>query len=130
VGIDVDNKTSRADSDIKGLVATEVRCQLLGIGGRFKIAVNLDPKDMTAVAAKEKLDGYLVTMQIDPIKLEGGKLKIRMKLLIMTPDRAFKGEMEKWLIATGIAKPTKADEDDLLKKAARWLADRFAELKP
>jgi hypothetical protein len=85
---------------------------------------------MTAVATKEKLDGYFVTVQVDPIKLEGGKLKVRMKLLIMTPDRTFKGEIEKWLIAAGIAKPTKVDEDDLLKKAARWLADRFAEMKP
>lgn len=130
VGVDVQNKTSRPDQDVKGLVATEVQCGLLGNGGRFKIASDLDPKKMSATVKKEKLEGYLVTMQVDPIKYESGKLKISMKLLIVTPDGVLKGEIDKWLALSGISKPSKSDEDDLLKKAARWLADRFAELKP
>jgi hypothetical protein len=129
VGVDVLNKTSRADSDIKSLIAKEVRCKLLGNTGRFKIADDFDPKKMSAVVSKEKLDGYYITMQVDPIKYDGGQVKISMKLTIMTHNREFKGELGKTL-ATAASKPSKEDEDDLLVMAAQKLADGFAELKP
>ena len=130
VGVDVNNKTSRPDSEIKGLVAKEVRCKLLGNGGRFKIADDFDPKKMGVVVAKEKLDGYYVSMQVDPIKYDGGQLKISMKLTIMTHNRDFKAEIGKTLAIPGITSPSKSDEDDLLKMAAQKLADSFADLKP
>ena len=130
VGVDVNNKTSRPDSEIKALVAKEVRCKLLGNGGRFKLADDIDPKKMSAVVSKEKLDGYYVAMQVEPIKYDGGQLKVSMKLSIMTHNRDFKGEIGKTLAIPGVTSPSKDDEDDLLKMAAQKLADSFAELKP
>ena len=130
VGVDVNNKTSRPDSEIKSLVAKEVRCKLLGNGGRFKIADDFDPKKMGTVVSKEKLDGYYVSMQVDPIKYDGGQLKVSMKLTIMTYNRDFKAEIGKTLAIPGVTSPSKDDEDDLLKMAAQKLADSFADLKP
>ncbi|MEO7095852.1 MAG: HEAT repeat domain-containing protein, partial [Polyangiales bacterium] len=106
VGVDVNNKTSRPDSEIKALIAKEVRCKLLGNGGRFKLADDIDPKKMGSIVSKEKLDGYFITMQVDPIKYDGGQVKISMKLSIMTHNRDFKGEIGKTL-ATTASKPSK-----------------------
>lgn len=128
VGIDLKNKTTRSDDDIRAVVVKELRCQLLGIGGRFTIADDLDPKKMMAAAAKSKLEGWYVTVEVEPIKSAKGKLDVTMKLLIMTPDRTLKGELDKWMSMSG-PKLTKADEDDLLRRAAKWLAERFAETK-
>jgi hypothetical protein len=129
VGVDVNNKTSRPDGDIKALIAKEVRCKLLGNGGRFKIADDFDPKKMSSVVTKEKLDGYYIVMQVEPITYAGGQVKIAMKLTIMTHNRSFQAEIGKTL-ATAASKPSKDDEDDLLIMAAQKLADSFAELKP
>lgn len=131
VGVGVNNKTSRPDSEIKSMVSKEVRCKLLA-QGRFKLASDseTDPKSMTTVVKKEKLDGYYLQMQVDPIKYDSGQLKISMKLTIMTEGRDLKGEATKTLAMPGITSPSKPDEDDLLKMAAQKLADAFADLKP
>jgi hypothetical protein len=131
VGVAVNNKTSRPDSEIKSMIAKEVRCKLLS-QGRFKLASDdqTDPKSMGVVVKKEKLDGYYLQMQVDPIKYDQGQLKISMKLTIMTESRDLKGEATKTLAMPGMTSPSKDDEDDLLKMAAQKLADAFADLKP
>lgn len=130
VGIDVKNKTSRPDSDIKALIWQEVACKLLGNGGRFKLTGELDPVKMTSAAKSAKLDGYYLQMQVDPIKYDNGALSISMKLTMMTSERDLKGEIGKSLTSPGVTSPSKSEEDDLLKMAARKLADSFADLKP
>ena len=131
VGVAVNNKTSRPDSEIKSMIAKEVRCKLAG-AARFKVAMSdddNDPKKMSTVVSKEKLDGYYLAVQVDPIKYDGGQLKISMKLTIMSHTRDLKGEATKTLAIPGITSPSKPDEDDLLKMAAQKLADSFADLK-
>ncbi len=130
IGIDVNNKTSRPDADIKAMIVSEVRCKLLGNTGRFKITDDITPDAMKKAVLKEKLDGYYLQMTVDPIKYEGGSLKIAMKLTMMTHDRDLKGEIGKSLTSPGVTSPSKGDEDDLLKLAAQKLADSFADLKP
>jgi hypothetical protein len=131
VGVVVNNKTSRPDSEIKSMISKEVRCKLLG-QGRFKLASDdqTDPTLMTSVVKKEKLDGYYLQMQVDPITYKGGQLQISMKLTIMSETRDLKGEATKTLAMPGMSSPSKDDEDDLLKMAAQKLADAFADLKP
>jgi len=130
VGVAVNNKTSRPDSEIKAMISKEVRCKLLA-QGRFKVASDdqTDPKSMSTVVKKEKLDGYYLQMQVDPIKYDSGQLKISMKLTIMTETRDLKGEATKTLAMPGMTSPSKGDEDDLLKMAAQKLADTFVDLK-
>ena len=131
VGVVVNNKTARPDSEIKSMISKEVRCKLLS-QGRFKLASDdqTDPKSMTTVVKKEKLDGYYLQMQVDPITYKGGQLQISMKLTIMSETRDLKGEATKTLAMPGMTSPSKDDEDDLLKMAAQKLADQFADLKP
>ena len=131
VGVAINNKTNRSDGEIKAMVGTEVRCKLLSAGGRFKVASDdqVDPKSMATVVGKEKLDGYFLQMQVDPIKYDGGQLKISMRLTIMSHTRDLKGEATKTLAMPGVTSPSKDDEDDLLKSAAQMLADSFADVK-
>jgi hypothetical protein len=131
VGVVVNNKTTRPDAEIKSMISKEVRCKLLA-QGRFKLASDdqTDPKSMGVVVKKEKLDGYYLQMQVDPITYKGGQLQISMKLTIMTESRDLKGEATKTLAMPGMSSPSKDDEDDLLKMAAQKLADAFADLKP
>ncbi|GAC1362593.1 MAG: hypothetical protein NVSMB47_14640 [Polyangiales bacterium] len=131
VGVAISNKTNRSDGEIQSMVGKEVRCKLLSAGGRFKVASDdqIDPKSMAGVVGKEKLDGYFLQMQVDPIKYDGGQLKISMKLTIMSHTRDLKGEATKTLAMPGVTSPSKDDEDDLLRAAAQKLADSFADLK-
>jgi hypothetical protein len=89
-----------------------------------------DPKKMTAAVSKEKLDGYFLTVSVDPFKYDGGNLKVSMKLTIMTHTRDLKGEIGKSLQMPGVSSPSKPDEDDLIKMAAEKLVNDFAGLKP
>jgi hypothetical protein len=84
---------------------------------------------MSAVVSKEKLDGYFLSLSIDPIKYDSGNLKISMKLTIMTHTRDLKGEIGKSLTMPGVSSPSKSDEDDLIKAAAEKLVNEFAGLK-
>ena len=131
VGVGISNKTGRSDSDIKQLVETQVVCKLQSMG-RFKVAPSeeTDPKKMGAAVTKEKLDGYFLNVSVEPIKYEGGNLKISMKLTIMTHTRDLKGELGKSLSYPGVTGPSRADEDDLIKMAAEKLVNDFAGLKP
>jgi len=131
VGVGISNKTSRPDSDIKQLVEQQVVCKLQALG-RFKVAPDgeTDPKKMTAAVSKEKLDGYFLTVSVDPFKYDGGNLKVSMKLTIMTHTRDLKGEIGKSLQMPGVSSPSKSDEDDLVKMAAEKLVNDFAGLKP
>lgn len=131
VGVGISNKTSRPDSDIKHLVEQQVVCKLQSMG-RFKVAPDgeTDPKKMTAAVSKEKLDGYFLTVSVDPFKYDGGNLKVSMKLTIMSHTRDLKGEIGKSLQMPGVSSPSKSDEDDLIKMAAEKLVNDFAGLKP
>lgn len=131
VGVGISNKTTRPDTDIKPLVETQVICKLQAMG-RFKMAPieETDPKKMGAVVSKEKLDGYFLTVSVEPIKYEGGNVKVSMKLTMMTHTRDLKGELGKSLATTVDKSPSKVDEDDLIKMAAEKLVNDFAGLKP
>jgi hypothetical protein len=131
VGVGISNKTSRPDSDIKQLVEQQVICKLQSLG-RFKVAPDgeTDPKKMTVAVSKEKLDGYFLTVSVDPFKYDGGNLKVSMKLTIMSHTRDLKGEIGKSLQRPGVGSPSKSDEDDLVKMAAEKLVNDFAGLKP
>lgn len=130
IGVAIENKTTRPDSDIKPLVEQGLSCKLTSFG-RFKLAPDTDPKKMTAsiAAQKEKLDGYYLAVRVEPIKYSGGNLNVSMKLTIMTHTRDLKGEVTKTLTQPGVSSPSKSDEDDLLKMAAEKLASQFADLK-
>jgi hypothetical protein len=129
VGVGISNKTTRSDSDIKQLVESQLVCKLQSMG-RFRLADDPDPKKMGAAAKKDKLDPYFISVSVEPIKYEGGNLKISMKLTIMTDTRDLKGELGKSLSYPGVSSPSKTDEDDLIKMAAEKLANDFAGLKP
>jgi hypothetical protein len=131
VGVGISNKTSRPDTDIKQLVEQQVICKLQSLG-RFKVAPDgeTDPKKMTAAVSKEKLDGYFLTVSVEPFKYDGGALKVSMKLTIMSHTRDLKGEIGKSLQMPGVSSPSKPDEDDLIKMAAEKLTNDFAGLKP
>ena len=131
VGVGISNKTSRPDTDIKQLVESQVVCRLQTMG-RFKVAPSdeIDPKKMGVAVSKEKLDGYFLTVSVEPIKYDGGNLKVSMKLTIMTHTRDLKGELGKSLSIPGVSSPSKSDEDDLIKMAAEKLVNDFAGLKP
>lgn len=131
VGVGISNKTSRPDTDIKPLVESQVYCKLQAMG-RFKLAPSdeIDPKKMGVAVSKEKLDGYFLTVSVEPIKYDGGNLKVSMKLTIMTHTRDLKGELGKSLSIPGVSSPSKSDEDDLIKMAAEKLVNDFAGLKP
>lgn len=131
VGVGISNKTSRPDPDIKQLVESQVVCKLQAMG-RFKVAPGdeTDPKKMGVAVTKEKLDGYFLTVSVEPIKYDGGTLKVSMKLTIMTHTRDLKGELGKSLSIPGVSSPSRSDEDDLIKMAAEKLVNDFAGLKP
>lgn len=131
VGINVLNKSSRPDAEVRPLVTREVRCKLTSVG-RFRVAPDdaIDAKSMSAAMAHDKLEGWYVTVQIEPIAYDGGNLKVSMKLTLMTHARELKGEISKTLQLPGVGKPSKSDEDELLKLGAQKLADAFADLKP
>lgn len=131
VGVGISNKTGRPDSDIKALVESQVVCKLQSMG-RFKVAPadESDPKKMGSIVTKEKLDGYFLTVSVEPIKYDGGTLKISMKLTMMTHTRDLKGEFGKSLSMPGVSSPSKSDEDDLIKMAAEKLVNDFAGQKP
>jgi hypothetical protein len=131
VGVEIGNKTNRPDSDIKPLVDKEVRCKLQTMS-RFKIAPagGTSPKDMTDVVTKEKLDGYLLQVTVDPIKYESGQVKVSMNLVIQTHTRDIKGTASRNAAIPGVTSPSKVDEDDLLKLLSEKLANDFAGAKP
>jgi hypothetical protein len=128
VAVGISNKSARPDGEIKQLIERQVVCKLQTMP-RFKIAEKAEPKDMSAVVSKEKLDGYFLSLSIDPIKYDAGNLKISMKLTIMTHTRDLKGEIGKSLTMPGVSSPSKSDEDDLIKAAAEKLVNEFAGLK-
>lgn len=131
VGVVVANKSTRPDGEIKSLVEKEVVCKLQSMA-RFELAPDgeTDPKKMSAAVSKKKLDGYYLSVSVDPIKYDGGSLKISMKLTIMSHTRDLKGEIGKSLTMPGVGSPSKTDEDELIKAAAEKLANEFAGLKP
>ncbi len=131
VGVGISNKSGRPDTDIKPLVESQVVCKLQSMG-RFRMAPDgeTDPKKMGAAVSKDKLDGYFLTLSVEPIKYDGGSLKVSMKLTIMTHARELKGELGKSLSVGGFSSPSKPDEDDLIKMAAEKLVNDFAGLKP
>ncbi len=131
VGVVVANKSTRPDGEIKSLVEKEVVCKLQSMG-RFELAPDgeTDPKKMTAAVSKKKLDGYYLSVSVEPIKYDGGSLKVSMKLTIMSHTRDLKGEIGKSLTMPGVGSPSKPDEDELIKAAAEKLANEFAGLKP
>jgi hypothetical protein len=131
VGIVVANKSARPDAEVKPLVERELACKLLAMA-RFKLAPEgeTDPKKMAAAVSKEKLDGYFLNVSVEPIKYDGGALKVSLKVTIMTHTRDLKGELGKSLTMPGVSGPSKSDEDDLLKMAAEKVANEFAGLKP
>jgi hypothetical protein len=130
VGVTVQNKSSRPDTEIKPLVEKQVVCKFVSMS-RFRIAPleDHDPKKMSATIAKDKLDGYYLSVSVDPIKYDSGSLKVSMKMVIMTHTRDIKGELGKSLTMPGVTSPSKSDEDDLLKAAAEKLVNDFAGLK-
>jgi len=131
VGVVVQNKTSRPDSEVKPLVEKQVVCKFVTMG-RFRIAPveDHDPKKMKVTVTKDKLDGYYLVVTVDPIKYEGGSLKVNLRMTIMSHERDIKGELGKPLEMQGITSPSKSDEDDLIKMAAEKLVNTFAGLKP
>lgn len=131
VGVGISNKTGRPDTDIKPLVESQVVCKLQSMG-RFKMAPDgeTDPKKMGVAVTKDKLDGYFLNVSVEPIKYDGGSLKVSMKLTIMSHTRDLKGELGKSLSIPGVSSPSKPDEDDLIKMAAEKLVNDFAGLKP
>ena len=100
--------------------------------GRFKVAPSdaSDPKKMGAIVSKEKLDGYFLTLSIEPIKYEGLNVKVSVKLTFMSHEREIKGELGKTLATSVDKSPSKVVEDDLIKSAAEKLVNDFAGLKP
>jgi hypothetical protein len=131
VGIDIGNKTSRPDADVKPIVEKEVRCKLQSMA-RFKVAPagSNSPKDMGDVVAKEKLDGYFLTVTVDPIKYDSGQVKVSMRMTMQTHTRDIKGEFSRNAAIPGVTSPSKADEDDLVKLLSEKLANDFAGAKP
>ena len=131
VGYSVTNKSTRPDGEIKAMVGKAFRCQLATLP-RFKLTpseADGDAKKMAAVVTKEKLDGYFLQIQVDPIKYDGGSLKVNLQLTIMTHTRDLKGTASKSLTMPDVTSPSKSDEDELLKTAATKLADLFAGAK-
>ena len=129
VGVAISNKTSRPDADIKGMVEQAMVCKLQSMG-RFKLTQETDPKKMAAAASTDKLDGYYLSVVVEPFQYGGGNLKVSMKLTMMTHTRDLKGEIGKSLSLPGVSGPSKSDEDDLVKMAADKLTNEFAGLKP
>ncbi len=131
VGVEIGNKTNRPDADIKPLVDKEVRCKLQTMS-RFKVAPmgSTSPREMTDIVNKEKLDGYLLQLTVDPIKYEGGQMKVSMNLVIQTHTRDIKATAARNAALPGVTSPSKADEDDLIKYLAEKLANDFATAKP
>ncbi len=131
VGVTINNKTDRPDGEIRSMIGREARCKLVALG-RFRVAGDdeTDAKKMDVVVRKEKLDGLLLAITVDPIKYEGGNLKIALRLTLMTHTRDIKGEISKSLAMPGVSAHSKPDEDDLLKMAVGKLVNDFAGLKP
>lgn len=131
VGVAVKNKTSRPDTEIRVLVEKEMYCKFMKFG-RFKFANGAEAESakMTAVVAKEKLEGHFLDVLVEPFKYEGGSLKVSVKFTMMSHTRDLKGELGKSLTLPGVTSPSKSDEDDLLKMATEKLVDDFAKLKP
>lgn len=127
VGVAVTNKTKRPDADITTLVRQEFGCKLRSFG-RFKLAQESDAKSIGVVVAKEKLQGYLVTVIVEPIKAEGKTVRVAMKAVVMTHTGDLKGELGKQLAIGGTA--TTALENELLRTGASGLAEDFAKGQP
>jgi hypothetical protein len=131
VGLVVTNKSARDDGDLRPMLTRELRCKLAA-AGRFRLAPDdaVDAKSMMSTSSKEKLEGVLLSLQVDAITYEGGSLKVSLKLTLMTAGRDLKGEISKVLEMPGVSKPSKGDEDELLKRGAQRLAAAFVEMKP
>jgi hypothetical protein len=127
VGVTVNNKTKRPDADVAALVRQAFGCKL-GSYGRFKLAQQTDVKSINAAVAKEKLQGYVVTVVVDPIVMDGKMLRVAMKLLVVTSAGDLKGEIGKKLAVAGAQ--TASLEDELMRTGAAGLADDFAASKP
>lgn len=127
VGVTVNNKTKRPDADVAALTRQAFGCKLRSYG-RFKVAQETDVKTISAVVAKEKLQGYVVTIVVDPIKVDGKMVRVAMKLLVVTSTGDLKGEIGKQLAVA--AAPTASIEDELMRTGASGLADDFAASKP
>lgn len=123
VGVTVTNKTKRTDAEIVPLLRQEFGCKLRSYG-RFKLAQETDAKAIGSVVAKEKLQGYVLTLVVEPSKLEPKMVRVAMKLIVMTHTGDLKGELGKQLAIAGA--PTAALEDELLRTGAASLADDFA----
>ena len=131
IGVAVSNKSSRPDTEIKPLVEKEVKCKFVSMS-RFRVAPpeDIDPKKMQATVTKDKLDGYFLSVSVEPIKYDGGNLKVNIKMTIMTATRDLKGELGRSAGMEGVTSPSKSDEDLLIKNAAGKLVTDFAGLKP
>jgi hypothetical protein len=127
VGVVVTNKTKRPDAELVPALRQEFGCKLRSYG-RFKLATDTDAKAIGAVVAKEKLQGYLLTLTVEPTKVDGKTVRVAMKLLVTTHTGDLKGELGKQLAIAGA--PTTALEDELLRTGAASLADDFAASKP
>ncbi len=130
VGVGVKNKTGRPDGEIRAMVEKQAFCKFVSFG-RFKFANGDDaePKKMTSIVDKEKLEGHYLDILVDPFKYEGGSLKVNIKLTMMSHTRDLKGEITKSLTMPGVTSPSKSDEDDLIKMATEKVVADFAQLK-
>jgi hypothetical protein len=131
VAVTISNKTGRPDAEIRAMLMREARCKLISFG-RFRVAPEdgSDTAKMEAVVKKEKLEGYLLAVIVDPFKYDSGNLKISLRSTLMTHTRDIKALVDKSLTMPGVGSPSKSSEDELLKAGMQRLVTDFAGIKP
>lgn len=121
------NKTSRSNDDIEGLVRRALRSKLQTMGG-FGIA----PKGESAASAKKvmadkKLKGFELQITVEPLVYSGSSLQVSMKVMITTyPGKDIKASQSPKITQDGVHGNDKATEEQLVTLLLEDTLDKFS----
>ncbi|GAC1585217.1 MAG: hypothetical protein NVS3B20_14810 [Polyangiales bacterium] len=124
VGLSVSNKSNRPDMEVKPLVEKELRCSLMAAPG-YLVAWGDDtaPKKMAAIIEREKLNGYFLSVALEPIQYDGAGLKVSLRMTVMTHTRDIKGELRKSLSMANVKDDSRQREESLIAAATERLTE-------
>jgi hypothetical protein len=122
----INNKTSRSDSEIEGVIRGAIASKLRALDG-YAVA----PAGEKADAAKKilqakKLKGFEFQITAEPPVYEGNKVSIALKVMITTyPGKDIKAASSPKISQEGVRKQDTVTEDQLLKLLLENSVEKF-----